>query len=462
MAGEIGIEPNPEGGTKFWFTGSFEKQQVISSDRPKAIDFAGKRVLIVDGNAASRGNTNSQAVSLGLIPSQTGSGAEAIEMLCAAAAVGHSFEIVLSNLVLPDMDCFKMAKTIKADPEISDVLLVILPLHGERGHAHRAVEAGIAGYLQKPVSTLQLYNGLCSIVASKNTPASIPRLITNHSLRELNIEPLCSEELPTRIVLAEDNIVNQKVALGQLKSLGDTAGVANNGLELLKILETSPADIVLMDCNMPEMDGFAATREIRRREGNSQHTIVIAMTANALEGDREKCLAAGMDDYLSKPVKAKMLGQKLQHWIAPGIHTSLMPLMKGSIEPVQEGEACSVIDPAVLGELKELQQPDGADFLTELIDLYLSDSVTRLETISSAIAIDDKSEVRRIAHLMRGSSSNMGAHRMATLYGSLETNTMRNDWTKGAQQELLNQLEHEFIAVGKALRAERLVEGVAP
>jgi two-component system, sensor histidine kinase and response regulator len=460
MGGEIGIEHNPDGGAIFWFTGSFDKQLAAITDQPHDIDFAGKRVLIADSNATSRNILSSQSISLGLIPSPAETGADAIRLLREGAAEGLPFEIALLDLTLTDMDCFEMSKIIKADPAISNVLLVLLPLHGERGQGHQAFEAGIAGYLQKPVSTIQLYNGLCSIMATQNASSSMPQLVTNHSLREQNIKPVIPTGLPARIVLAEDNIINQKVALGQLKNLGYIADVANNGLELLKLLEKSPADIILMDCNMPEMDGFAATREIRKREGNSQHTIIIAMTANALEGDREKCLASGMDDYLSKPVKAKILSQKLQHWIAPGNVAQQMPLKTVSVEPLPVDDTLAVLDLAVLADLKDLQQPDSPDFVTELIDLYLNDSVARLETLRSAVAASDIAEVRRTAHLMRGSSSNMGAFRMAELYGSLETNTMSDDWTCEPQQELLIQLEHEFAAVGNALRAERVVEGV--
>lgn len=463
MGGDIGIESNPGGGTIFWFTGFFEKQAEAIADAPQDIDFAGRRVLIVDNDPNTRTITNSQCISLGLTPSQAGSGADAINLLRAAAAEGKPFEIGLLDLKFPDMDCFQMAKTIRTDPAISNILLLLLPLHGEPGHGPKAFEAGIAGYLKRPVSTIQLYNGLCSIIAAKVPSPSVTHLITNHSIRELNSRRSKVEALPARIILAEDNIINQRVALGQLKNMGYTADVANNGQELLKLLEECPADIVLMDCNMPEMDGFVATREIRKREGKAQHTIIIAMTANALEGDREKCLASGMDDYLSKPVKAKILGQKLQHWIAPGNYAQSIPLKIEKSAPVQqEKDRCAVLDFAVLSDLKDLQQPGRPDFVTELIDLYLSDSVTRLEALTAALAASDVAEVRCIAHLMRGSSSNMGAVRMALLYGDLELNTLQDEWTNSAQQELMEELKHEFVAVDNALRAERIgVEGVA-
>ena len=243
-----------------------------------------------------------------------------------------------------------------------------------------------------------------------------------------------------RILVAEDSVVNRKVALGQLRNLGYRAEAVENGRELLTALDRGHVDVILMDCQMPEMDGFAATAEIRRREGTSRHTIIIAMTANALDGDKETCLAAGMDDYLSKPVKSDVLRQKLAWWTGTG----------GS----GKGSSGGVIDQAQLAILRGIQGPGESDWVTEVIDLFLKDAASRLEALREGLRRDDAVEVHRVAHLLKGSSASMGATRMATLSGELE-----NDDSAGGAKELMAQLDSELVLVREALKAERKETG---
>ena len=249
-----------------------------------------------------------------------------------------------------------------------------------------------------------------------------------------------------RIIIAEDNLVNQKVALGQLYNLGYSAEAVSNGRELLKALENAEFDLILMDCQMPEMDGFAATAEIRRREGSVRHTTIVAMTANALEGDDEKCFAAGMDDYLSKPVKPEALRLKLERWTGSGKSNS--SLSEGNGHPQQSGD--SVIDLSQLDSLRQIQQPGAADFISELIDLFVNEAVAQLKLLREAVAGNDATGIKRVAHCLRGSSANMGATRMAAISEKLENKDPAKD-----TGELLVQLESEFELVRAALEAER-------
>ena len=244
--------------------------------------------------------------------------------------------------------------------------------------------------------------------------------------------------------------MNQRVALGQLHNLGYRAEVAPNGRELLKALEKAEFDLILMDCQMPEMDGFAATAEIRRREGGARHTTIIAMTANALDGDDEKCLAAGMDDYISKPVKAEILRQKLKRWARSEATTSSGERL--SEAAVSAGNTRgNVIDQAQLASLRAIQRPGQADSVTALIDAFVIETISQLKLLHEAVSSNDATEMRRVAHFLKGSSASIGARQMAALYEELEG----KDGANGGTEALLKGLDKEFELVREALNAER-------
>jgi CheY-like chemotaxis protein len=234
--------------------------------------------------------------------------------------------------------------------------------------------------------------------------------------------------------------------MGQLYNLGYRATTVLNGRELLDSLERDPVDIVLMDCQMPEMDGFEATEEIRRREGTLRHTTIIAMTANAFDGDYEKCLAAGMDDYLSKPVKSDVLRLKLEKWSKPNGTGKQLVKAKTPVERRQR----SVIDRAQIDSLREIQQPGAADFVTELIDLFLKEAGLHFVALREALSAENAVEIQRLSHRLKGSSANMGAMQLSALLENLEGIGA----AKGAS-DILVQVENEFGLVRDALNAER-------
>jgi PAS domain S-box-containing protein len=452
MGGEIGIESSSGQGSTFWFTGKFEKQtQAAFAETLPAGNLAGVRVLIVDDNATNRKILSHQTGSWRMIATEAESGERALKLLHDAVAHGRPYDIALLDLMMPNMNGFQMAEAVKADPSIASVTLILLPSFGLRGHGARARQAGIAAYLQKPVRQLQLHECLSAMMLRRGAGIeSVPEapLVTRHSLRESVVHDKSKTFSKVRIIVAEDNLVNQKVALGQLYNLGYQAEAVANGRELLAALDAgAPFDMVLMDCQMPEMDGFAATAEIRRREGTSRHTTIIAMTANALEGDEERCLAANMDDYLSKPVRPDALKEKLERWTKA---TGKVPLGRDLVVPVGNGKR-SPIDLSQLAALREIQQPGQADFVTELIDLFLSETDLHLKTLRAAVINNDGVEVRRLAHLLKGSSANIGARSMAALYEEMENKARAN----GDDEPLLASIESEFAVVREALNAER-------
>ncbi|HXM36196.1 MAG TPA: response regulator, partial [Pyrinomonadaceae bacterium] len=398
----------------------------------------------------NRNILKAQASSWGMIANEAESGQRALELLRVGVTQGEPYDIAVLDLMMPDMNGFQLAEAIKSDPTIASVALVLLPSFVKRGHGQKARQSGIAAYLPKPVRQSQLYDCLTAVMArSDSETEKVSELVTRHSMRESELQQKDKTCSSIRILVAEDNLVNQEVALGQLYNLGYRAEAVSNGRELLKALETNHVDIILMDCQMPEKDGFEATAEIRRREGTNRHTTIIAMTANALDGDQRECLAAGMDDYLSKPVKSEVLRSKLERWTRPlGKELSGAGLNEGNVSA--ECTRVSVIDFSQLAALKLIRRPGRPHLFRDLIDLFLNEATLDLKALHTALMRDDTVELQRVAHRLKGSSANIGAPQMAALSKELECKHFARD-----AGDLLAQLENEFELVREALRAER-------
>jgi two-component system sensor histidine kinase/response regulator len=319
MDGEIGVRSEVGKGSTFWFRVRLEKQTGPVEPIPKIYfrDLFDLRVLVVDDNATNRQILRHQLFAWKMQKGSAADGFEALDLLRTAAADGRPYDLALLDMQMPEMDGMTLARAIKADPSIAATRLIILT---SMGNIHTQVElkaAGVDAYLIKPVKQSRLFDCLISVLGS----AAAGHVVADHAA-EAPIVPLSSESVQirsARILLAEDNIVNQKVALAQLKGLGFAADAVANGQEVLSALKQVPYDIILMDCQMPEMDGYEASRLIRQSEQRPSvspkaSVYIIAMTANAMSGDREKCLAAGMDDYLSKPVRKAELHSALVKW----------------------------------------------------------------------------------------------------------------------------------------------------
>jgi PAS domain S-box-containing protein len=314
MNGKIGVQSEVGKGSTFWFTADFVMQPEGSVTQPqRRIELDGLRGLIVDDNATNRKILEYQLTSWKMYQKCASHANEALELLRDAADQGKPFELAILDFHMPDIDGLELAKQIKADPKIAKVTLVMMTSLSQRGFDLELKRAGIEAYLTKPVKQSQLFDMLATVMARKPELYKTP----------VETTPPPVENKHIRVLLAEDNIVNQKVAITQLRKLGYTADAVANGLEVLEVLETVPYDLILMDCQMPELDGYEATRRIRKLDAEYAKIPIIAMTAHAMEGDREKCLEAGMDDYVSKPVKIDELGRVLQQWSgsAQGLET---------------------------------------------------------------------------------------------------------------------------------------------
>ena len=304
MGGRIWVESIPGQGSTFHFTAYFGVSQATAAAGPReAVQLTGMRVLVVDDNDTNRRLLGGLLAGWGMEPTLASSGAEALGKLARARAAGEPFRLVLTDADMPGMDGFELADEIRRNPGLS-ASIMMLTSAGQRGDAARCREVGLEGYLIKPVGQSELRDAILCVIGSKHGEAK-PALVTRHSLRD---------EKRLRILLAEDNLVNQKLAARLLEKQGHHVSIAGNGREALEQLEKQGFDLVLMDIQMPEMDGFEAAAAIRESEKlTATHVPIIAMTAHAMQGDRERCLAAGMDGYVPKPIKLQELMEAIKN-----------------------------------------------------------------------------------------------------------------------------------------------------
>jgi signal transduction histidine kinase/DNA-binding response OmpR family regulator len=308
MGGELGVVSEKGAGSRFWFTALFrESDRKAPSPTPTA-SLSGTAIAVVDDNRTNRTILERYLGSWGMRDKAFESGRAAMDELRRAARSEDPFEVAIVDMMMPEMDGAAVAAEIRADPALKDMVVILLTSAGRSDHP----VPGIDVELVKPVRPSLLFDVLHSLLAAK----------PEHANRQVMGEvPDSSEQAShrwARVLVVEDNTANLKVAVRMVEKLGYRADVAANGVEAVRILGNVRYDAVLMDCHMPEMDGFDATRAIRRDEPEGRHTPVIAMTASALSGDRERCLAAGMDDYLSKPIKAHVVAAVLERWLGPG------------------------------------------------------------------------------------------------------------------------------------------------
>lgn len=315
MGGQIGVDSIEGSGSTFWFTALLKKS--VSADihyQPQAlpVDIQSKRILAVDDNKTNRKIFKAYLSSWQCQVELASSASQALELLVKAAEKKQPFDMAIIDYMMPYTDGEALGRAIKGNPLLKEMRLILLTSRGIRGDAARARDAGFDAYLTKPIKESQMFDAVVSVFGRKKEPdADTPAhpIITRHTIKE-------RQQHKPRILLAEDNAVNQKVALIHLRKLGYAAEVVNNGREALEAIEKTAFDLVLMDIQMPEMDGYQATQAIRHFKDKRRHIPIIAMTAHAMKGDREKCLEAGMDDYLSKPVSPEKLKEKLSDWLS--------------------------------------------------------------------------------------------------------------------------------------------------
>ncbi len=437
MGGEIGVESVEGKGSTFWFTAVFKKQpkgreaEVVVPE-----DIRGKRILVVDDNETNRLVLKEYLKSWDCRFDEASSGAEALDKLREAAAGGHAFSIAIIDMHMPQMDGETLGRKIREDSELSDTILVMLTSIGQRGDAARMSEIGFAAYLNKPVKQSQLYDCLVTVAGRKTAGKDGPSepIVTRHSIAEAQKGKLL-------ILLAEDNEVNQKVAANILKKMGHSVVVANNGKETLEAVEDGKHDLILMDVQMPVMDGLEATREIRKGERETGTRIpIIALTAHAMKGDREKFIGAGMDGYMTKPIDPKVLSMKLEKWTNNENRVA-------SIENETEekgGSAEREEDDAPVDLDKALERTMGdKEFLEEMLQQFTESIPDQVQALKAAVEEADAETLQQEAHGLKGAAKNLSADRIAAAAFKLEQ--MGREGNLAGGKEALGELEDESV-----------------
>ena len=430
MGGSVGIVSRPGHGSTFWCTAHFAKQTMCPLAIMPSAELTGRRVLILDDNESNRVILHHLVTGWGMVADQAQDAGSAITLLEQQAEKGLSYDVAIVDMLMPGKDGLQFAKEMKTHPVGSLVRLVILTSLIQRGHAELARQAGFIAYLTKPVRHDQLSNclrtvlGVSGLVNERNPAMDMvpaPALITRHTLAELESAP--------RILVAEDNLINQKLTVRILEKLGYQSDVVENGQEVLAALARGSYALVLMDCQMPIVDGFEATKLLRQREAAEQgaaapdshttpHIPIVALTANAMRGDRERCLAAGMDDYLTKPIRKDDLKGVLERWIPPSVHPQgTYPSDAERRENETDTEALPVIFD-VTATLRNI----GGDraLLEDLVELFLERYETMLEGIRMALAAKDQDAVEQAAHALKGTANNLSASEVVLSAGQLE------------------------------------------
>ena len=403
MKGEIAVTSRPGLGSTFTFSLPFIPASHL---KPYPTEYnrelSGLKLLIVEDNHTNREILTEYAQSWGMSVNAVPSALAALDLLRKSAEEEPPYDLIIIDMKMMGMNGLELGHRIKADSVIAHIPLVMLTSTMFLGEASRANVTGFSAYLIKPIHKHDLYNALLSALQPGSDLAKTEALKTPCALS--------TKLLNTRILLAEDNPVNQEVAQHMLQGFGCTVDLVDNGVEALTAIGQTNYDLVFMDCMMPEMDGYQATAEIRRWQNSGQiaHFPIIALTANAIEGDREKCLIAGMDDYLSKPFKTESLLRVIKTWVKTASEIAVEnPKQERLAEPNQH--TASILNIDTLEAIRNLDRTSDNEFLQSIIALYLRNASELLTSLETAWSDGNIDKIRTVSHTLRSSSNQVGA-----------------------------------------------------
>jgi signal transduction histidine kinase/CheY-like chemotaxis protein/HPt (histidine-containing phosphotransfer) domain-containing protein len=455
MQGRIAVESEPGRGSTFWFTARLGRTRAEARrERSRRADLQGVRVLIVDDNETNRELVHHQVTSWGMEDGVADGAGRALEMLREAAGAGRPYEVVILDMMMPDTDGLELARAIKGDEALRGARLILLTSIGLRGDGAMARRAQIDAYLSKPVRQSELFNCLATVLGRAPQDTD---LVTRHSLSEGRTR------LAGRILLAEDNPVNQQVVLSMLEGLGCAVDVAADGEEALAMLARQRYDAVLMDCQMPRRDGYEATQELRRRERaeGARRLPVIALTANAMEGDRERCLQAGMDDYLPKPLRPSALVATLARWLPPAAGAAAPPAPASAAERPERAAPAPGPGPdgpggagePLMRDVLAMEAAGQAGLAQKVAGLYLETTPRQIRELHDAIDRGDAAALGDVAHALKSSTAMLGALRLSELFRELEAHGRAASIGPAAQR--MAEVEAEFARVRAAIEEIR-------
>ncbi len=461
MGGEIGVASEPGQGSTFWFTARFEKRGQRQDTPPRtqeSADLGSLRVLAVDDNFTNRDVLSSQLASWGISAETAADGESALKLLYKAAAAGEPFSLAILDMNMPGINGLDLARSIKSSSKLKDTALIMLTSMTDQPALPEIKAYGLVGCLTKPVRQSLLFDAvMAAMPSSLAVPHSRPGE-QGTSAERPKPRPKIRKK-GARILLAEDNEVNQEVALGLLKGVGCRCDVVENGKLAVEAVLRQPYDLVLMDCEMPEMHGFDATRVIRQHEkeskvlgGRDGHLPIVALTANAIRGDRERCINAGMDDYLAKPIQLEQLAAVLDSWLSPaeGLPEAAAPQPQQPEAPaaadVADGPPAGPLpadQPAPL-DLDTLRSRTGGEeeFVERILGKFRKRARQDMEGLKEAVRTQDREKIAFVAHSMKGSAANIFAPALREAASDLEQLGRSGD-LHGAE-ECLQRIQEEL------------------
>lgn len=407
MGGEIGVESEVGRGSRFWFSATFEKQgeEEVSSDKAPP-DMNNVRVLVVDDNETNSTILVKMLEKFGCNAEAVGSGVDAIRTLKEAGMGANPFQILFLDMQMPGMDGEHTAMIIRHTPEISTIPIIILTSVGRRGEVSHLRDLGCDGYLVKPIRQSFLLDAIAAVMSIRDGKGNVREkiVVTRHSVREEKLKNI-------KILLVEDNPINQKVAVAVLKKEGYRVDAVENGFLAVEAAGQNNYDLILMDVQMPEMDGVEATRLIREKEGGKRRSVIIAMTANVMSEDKDRCLEAGMDDYISKPLEPGEVFSVLGKWVRARVDDVPVRQKEASVsrvEPDKGGPSDAIIDM----ESAMLRFGDDREFYRELIGDFLNYVPGRIKALEEAVQARDVENIQSYAHSIKGAAGNLSARKI--------------------------------------------------